>query len=195
MTALPSAAERYLRDLERCLSALPAAERAEIVAEIRSHLAERPQAAADPAAALGRPEVYAASFVEERALAGALATGSSWALGRALVAGAQRLAWWYVVAVLAVVYLYGAILVVLGALKPFFPAHIGVFVHDGTSVSIGTIDHPERATEVLGAWAVPVFVGAGVLVLWGAHVVLRMLARWRLAALGRARLTPGPAAA
>ncbi len=187
MSARPSGAERYLLELDRCLVRLPPSERAEIVAEIRSHLLERPEAAADPARAFGSAEAYARAFVQERALAGALAGGASWALGRALVSGASRLGWWYVVAVLAVAQAYGAVLVALAALKPVFPAHVGLFVGGGFTLGARFGEELSGAREVLGWWSVPLFLGAGVLFLWGGNFTLRALARWRLAALARAR--------
>lgn len=187
MTTLPAAAERYLRDLERALSSLPSEDRAEIVAEIRAHLLDRAAAAADPAAAFGSPVEYAACFVQERALAGALGRGSSWALGRALVTGAGRLTWWYVVAVLWLAHVWGLFLIALAVLKPLFPRQIGLFA--GAHLVFGAYGGPvpDGVHEVLGWWGIPFFLVPGVLVLWGAHRLLRLLAAWRLGALRQAR--------
>lgn len=192
MSELPTAAERYLRELERSLATLPPAERAEIVAEIRSHLLDRPEAARDPAAALGPAPEYAASFLQARMLSDALARGSSWALGRALVAGAGRLVWWYVVAVLALGHAYGALLVLLAALKPLFPQAIGLFVGRRQFI-LGAFsgEPPAGAHEVLGWTIVPVFLVAGGLVLWLSHLGLRALVRRRLEVLVRARAALG----
>lgn len=187
MTTMPATAERYLRDLERALSSLPSEDRADIVAEIRAHLLDRPAAAADPAAALGSAVEYAACFVQERALAGALGRGSSWALGQALVTGVGRLTWWYVVAVLGLAHVWGVVLIALAALKPLFPGRVGLFA--GAHVVIGAYGGPvpDGVHEVLGWWGIPFFFVPGVLVLWGAHRLLRLLAAWRLGALRQGR--------
>lgn len=187
MKALPAEAERFLRHLDGALSAMPAAEREDVVAEIRSHLEDRAaRGDVDLLGPFGRPEAYAATFLQERALVGALARGTSWELGRALLAGARRFGWWYVVLVLAVLHLYGAVFVVLAVLKPLFPGNVGAFV--GTErFSIGAHFGPESAfagtREVLGWWSVPIFFVVGVLLLWSANWTLRRLARWRLARL------------
>ncbi len=184
MSGLPAGAVTFLRDLERYLLALPEAERGDIVAEIRSHLEDRAaQGATDLLAPFGTPESYAAAFLQERALAGALARGSSWHLGRALVAGARRIGWWYVVAVLAMLHLYGVALVILAALKPFFPANVGMFLGEGLTIGIRSAQDLTGWREVLGWWAIPGFLVPGVLVLWGANRALRALAAWRLARL------------
>jgi uncharacterized membrane protein len=194
MRALSPPAERYLRDMDRCLSAIPEAEREEIVAEIRSYLLDRADAAAHPVQVLGPPAEYAASFVHERALAGALVKGTSWALGRALVTGVGRLTWWYVVAVLALAHVYGAVLVALAALKPVFPRHIGVFVGDHFVVG-AMLGSALVGREVIGWWAIPFFLVPGVFILWGGNFVLRVLVRWRLTGVTRTRTQPSGATA
>lgn len=182
---LPENVERFLRGLDRALSSLPGAERQEIVDELRSHFADRSAAGAtDLLAGFESPEAYAASFVQEGALAGALAQGASWAIGRALLAGARRVGWWYLVLVLGILHLYGASFLLLAVLKPIFPEHVGLFVGGGR-FSLGAVFGEERArsAELLGWWAIPVFVVAGVLVLWSANWMLRAAGRWRLARL------------
>ncbi len=188
MSELPSEAVDFLSRLERYLSPLPEAERRDIVAEIRSHLVDRAaQGATDLVGPFGTPESYAAAFLQERELAGALAGGSSWAIGRALVSGARKIGWWYVVAVLGMLHLYGAGFVLLAALKPFFPSNVGMFVGEGLTIGIRSAQDLSGWREVLGWWAIPGFLVPGVLVLWGANATLRALARWRLA-----RLRPAP---
>lgn len=190
MSELPREAERFLRDLERHLSPLPEAERRDAVAEIRSHLEDRAaEGATDLLAPFGRAEDYAAAFLQERALAGALAGGSSWAIGRALLAGARRLAWWYAVAALWVVQVFGASMLALSIVKLFLPKAVGVFVGPHR-FTIGALVGDVSAVEVLGWWAAPVFFIGGVLAMWSAHWFLRTLASWRLSrirpTLGRA---------
>ncbi len=188
MSELPAGAVAFLRQLERYLSPLPEAERQDVVAEIRSHLVDRAaQGATDLLGPFGTPESYAAAFLQERELAGALAGGSSWAVGRALVSGARKIGWWYVVAVLGMLHLYGTALIVLAALKPFFPANVGMFLGEGLTIGIRSAHDLSGWHEVLGWWAIPGFLVPGVLVLWGANATLRALGRWRLA-----RLRPAP---
>jgi hypothetical protein len=187
--SLPEPAERYLRDLDRALVLLPREEREEIVSEIRSHLEDRvAQGAADVLAGFQGASEYAAAFLQEGALRGALARGSSWSIGRALVSGARSLSWWYVVIVLGLLHVYGIAFLVLAALKPIFPGHVGLFVgnHHLTLGALGG-DDLEQAREVLGWWAVPVFVVVGTATLWGANWILRVLGRWRLGRLRSAR--------
>jgi hypothetical protein len=189
MSDLPREAETFLRGLERSLSALPAEERREVVKELRSHLEDRAaQGAADLLAPFGRPEAYAAAFLEERALCGALATGSSFALGRALLSGARRLGWWYAVAALGLVEVVGGGLVALAALKLFWPGKVGLFFGPGVFF-LGMRDgETGPAVELLGYWAVPFFLFLGVAALFSANWSLRTLAAWRLA---RARTRGG----
>jgi hypothetical protein len=176
--------EHYLRALRQALAALPDDERDELVAEVRSHLAERAgRGDADVLAGFAAPEAYAAEFLGERALAGAIARGSSWALGGALLSGARTGAAAIAVVPLAILHVIAAALVILAALKPLFPGHIGVFVSDGGPWAIGAWGGGAGAgvREVPGWWAPPAFAAAGALILWGANRALRVVARSRLA--------------
>jgi uncharacterized membrane protein len=181
MSDLPREAEAFLRSLEKCLSALPQEERREVVAEIRSHLADRAaEGSAGLLAPFGRPEEYAATFLEERSLAGALAAGSSWSLGRALLSGAGRLGWWYAVAVLWLVQVLGASFLALAVVKVLLPGSVGLYIWPGGFVlGSRTADSP-AAAEVLGWWTVPAFLLLGVAAIWSARWTLRTLALWRL---------------
>ena len=82
-------------------------------------------------------------------------------------------------------HLYGVAFVILAALKPFFPANVGLFLGEGITIGGQWGQDLSGAREVLGWWAIPVFLVPGVLMLWGANHVLRALARWRLARLRR----------
>ncbi len=184
MRVLSPAAERFLRELERGLAPLPDAERRDVVAEIRSHLLDRAGQGDDGVASFGDPRAYAAAFLEERALAGALARGSSFALGRALVAGARGAGALAGTLALAIVHLVGAALVACAALKPAFPARVGFLVSDVDARWVlgayfgGSLD---GMREVLGGWAIPAFLVPGLALLWGGNRGLRRLARRRLA--------------
>jgi uncharacterized membrane protein len=185
MSTLPADAERFLTDLARALGPLPAAERDDLVAELRSHLAERAaQGATELLAPFGRAEDYAAAFLEERSLSGALARGTPWALWSAVFSGARRLAWWYVVLSLGLVQVVSAVLILLGILKVVFPGGVGLYLHGGDLLLQASFGGGAPAgIELLGWWAVPIFLGTGGLALWSSLAVLRALARWRLARL------------
>ena len=180
MSELPREAEAFLRDLKRHLSPLPDAERRDIVAEIRSHLEDRAaQGAGELLAPFGTPEAYAGAFLEQRALSSALARGSSWAIGRALLGGARRVGWWYAVIALGLVQLLGAVFLVLSALKIVLPGMVGLFIGPRTFFLGMRLPAP-GATEVLGWWAIPLFFVLGVAALWSGRWMLRLLAGWRL---------------
>lgn len=180
---LPEKAERFLRELGSYLSSLPGNERQEIVEEIRSHLQERAaQGASDLLAGFGNPETYAAAFIQEHALAGAIARGTSWAVGRALLAGARRASWLYLVVVLGVVHVYGVVLLGLGVMKPFFPRNVGLFAGNGR-FTFGMLFGSDVPNELLGWWGVPVFVAMGLVALAGGNWALRAVGQWRLTRL------------
>jgi len=181
MRGLPEQAEAFLRDLERHLFPLPEAERRDVAAEIRSHLADRAaRGEGNLLAPFGSAQAYAAAFLEERALSRALARGSSLGMGRALLRGAGRIGWWYAVAALGLVQVLGVGLVAMAAMKIFLPQRIGIFV--GPRVfALGAYSGSAPAVEILGRWAVPAFAVLGIAALWSARFMLRLLAGWRLA--------------
>jgi uncharacterized membrane protein len=185
MELLPKEAEEFLRQLRQGLASLPQAERQEIVEEIRSHLRDR-QAAGEPLlAGFEDAQTYASRFVSETALRGALAGGSSLDLGKALLTGARTgLVMLLAVVPLTVVQLIGAGLIISGALKPFMPSQVGLFL-DGAGRFVALGAHAGELTgarEVLGFWAMPLFLGAGILLLFAGNRALRALARRRLQA-------------
>lgn len=184
--ALDPATRTWLRRLRFGLAALPAEEREEIVAEVAGHLAERgAQGVADPLEGFDDPETYAAVFVAERALAGALAGGGSLALARSLLNG--RLVGgltWLAVVPLVVMQLFALGLLVAAALKPFMPGHVGLFVGSaGHFQALGAYRGPlpRGVREILGWWTVPLFVGVGTALLVAGMRGMRALARRRLA--------------
>jgi uncharacterized membrane protein len=174
--------ETYLRKLRHSLSGLAPAERDDIVNEIRSHLLERhARGEKDLLAGFGAPEDLAASFVAEASMRGALARGTSFALGRALLVGARDSA-------LALLVLFPLVLlhiialgfVITAAAKPFIPSRAGVWVGPNT-FHVGFHSMPDPLVrEVLGWWAVPVLAGVGFLLFFIANRALRALVRWRL---------------
>lgn len=183
-TPLPKNAEAFLRDVGLALSPLPAEEREDLLAELRSHLLDRASQGRDDAVAeFGPAEQYASAFLAERALSGALASGTSWSLGRALLVGARDLLRVLLLLVpLGLLHVIGLALLAVGALKPFFPANVGVFVPNGGRLwAIGYVSGDlSGSREVLGWWALPVFLVSGALLLWAANRGLRAAARSRL---------------
>jgi uncharacterized membrane protein len=180
---LPVEVEQYLRRLRLSLAALPEGERDEIVAEIRSHLEERQRRGASALLdGFDPPEVYASHFLSERALADALARGTSLALGRALLVGVREsLLSVLVVVPVALGMFVGVGLIACALLKPFFPAKVGLFCKPhGNVFFLGFSATADGANEILGWWAIPAFLVTGVLVLWAGNRALRALARRRL---------------
>ena len=185
LTLTPQA-EHYLRRLRQGLASLTVAERDDIVNEIRSHLAERLSAGTpNILAGFEEPESYAAKFVSDYALGGALARGTSLELGRALLTG-TRSGLLALTALLAVAPLFslefiGAVLVVLGCAKPFFPSHIGVFRGaEGAFMAGAHFGHSAPLTDILGWWAMPVFIVTGIIMIFLCNRALRALARLKL---------------
>jgi uncharacterized membrane protein len=181
MNPIPSDAERYLRELRQALLPLASAERDEIVAEVRSHLADRiAQGRGDVLADFPPAERYAAAFVAERNLVAALVEGTPWQLSRALWIGRIERTFSLAAAIpVAMVQLCAIGLMVLGALKPIFFDQIGLWRGPGGTWAIGYLSDP-RARELLGWSAVPLFIVAGSLTLFAAHRVQVALARRRL---------------
>lgn len=179
-TPLPPECERYLREVAKGLGPLSDAERAEVLEELSSHFRDRlAQGKADPLQGFEPATSLAAAFVGERALHGALAQGTSWALVRALrIAGRDSLLALGAVLPLVLVHVVAVGFVVTGALKPFAPERLGLWVGGG-NFYVG--EGRAGLTEVLGWWGVPVLMVTGALLFWVANRGLRALVRWRLA--------------
>jgi uncharacterized membrane protein len=186
----PIDAQEFLRRFRLALSPLPAAERDEIAREVGSHIADRSLDADALARAFGAPEAYAGEFLAERSLRGALASGTPWALGRALL-GAVGQVWALLVVVpLVVLQVMAVTLVALGVVKPFAPAHIGLFLDAGGGLRLVGYSSsvPAGVHDVLGAWATPAFIVAGVAIGWASQTAMRALAAGRLRRAARVRV-------
>lgn len=180
-TPAPLTIDTFLRRMRQGLAALPAAEQEEIVAELRSHLLERQRRGeADPLAGFEPPEELAANFVAEHALRGALAQGTSWALGKALLVTARTsLLRLFALALLTLLQLCGLLVLFTAALKPFRPDQMGLWVGRG-HFYVG-VDHQVAGVhEVLGWWGLPVFLVVGVLLVWLPTRTMFALVRRRL---------------
>lgn len=174
-------ADAFLRKVRHGLASLPAAEQEDIVAELRSHLLDRQaQGTADPLAGFERPEKLAADFVAEYALRGALAQGTSWALGRALfIAARDSVLGLLVLIPLVLLQLSALLLLLTAALKPFMPGKVGLWVGAGNFYA-GIERGLPGVHEVLGWWSIPVFAVAGVFLFWISNRAMMALVRWRL---------------
>lgn len=181
--------EAFLERFDRALRALPPEARADVVAEVRSHLEERTeQGRPDAVQAFGSPEEYARGFLGEWRLEGAVAAGTPWRLLSALLRSSTNALFLLAVfAPLLVLQLMGVVLVALGLLRPLAPDHIGLFHVPGQLVlgAAGGSVHPQG--DLLGAWTVPFFVAGGLLLLWSGRKALLWTARWRVRVLQRQR--------
>ncbi len=183
--------DEFLHRFRRGLASLPQDIREDIVAEVRSHFAER-GAALDLGKEFGTPEEYAAHFIAENALSIALQQGNPWRLVRALLATA-RYATVVVLGVipLAILQFMAMIVTLLGVLKPFFWDSIGVFAGDDgrfrgfgmQTQSLSDFRPPTGVHETLGYAAMPVMILGGLLVFWISNRLTVLIARARLARL------------
>lgn len=179
--SLPQDAEQFLKSVRQGLSRVDEKEREEIVNELRTHLLDRQaQGKADLLEGFDAPEVLASAFVSELALRGALARGTSWAMGRALLFAARDSALvLLIVFPLILLQLCGAGFIALGVLKPVIPQRIGLWVGAG-NLTLGFTDPSPGVHEVLGWWAIPVLLVVGLIVLWSSNRAMRAVIRWRL---------------
>lgn len=181
----------YLFVLGRSLRAfLPAEVAAESVREIESHLRERlGQADSQPnesaavervLAELGPPLRVAQAYAAEMTVDEAVTTGRTVAIARALWHLATTTARGFFAALgLFVGYATGAAFVITAALKPIFPANVGLFVIDGIPHSFGAQFPPPRGAEVWGGyWMVPVCLAMGLAVLVVTHRGARRFLSW-----------------
>lgn len=186
---LPSQAEDFLRQLRAGLASLPPDQREDVLREVRSHLRDRCDSGHSPLLeGFEDPQTYASRFVSEAALRGALAQGTSLELGKALLTGAKAgLLMLLTVVPIVAVELIGAALVVVGALKPLMPPRVGLFVDPrGQLVALGAYGGDLHGLhELLGFWAMPIFIVAGIGLLWLGNRALRLLARRKLASARR----------
>lgn len=178
---LPDYAEKFLKELRQGLGSLAQQERDEIVAELRAHLLDRQaQGKTDLLSGFETPEDLASTFVSENALRGALAQGTSWALGRALLISARDSILTFLLFLpLILLDVCAFAFVLAAALKPFMPKQIGLWVGNG-NFHVGASDGNPAVHEILGWWGIPVLAISGIFLLWIANRAMRALARKRL---------------
>lgn len=178
---LPAPAEDFLKRVRQGLATLSQSERDEIIIELRVHLLDRQaNGSADVLAGFEPPEALASNFVTEYALRGALAQGTSLAMGRALLIAARDSVLGLVVLLpLVLVQLCAFFVLVTALLKPFMPSEMGLWV-GGESFYVGINNGNPAIREVLGWWGVPVLAVSGVILFWISNGAMRALVRWHL---------------
>ena len=188
----------YLFVLERSLSTfLPRESVRDVVREIDSHLRDRISAAQpvpDERAMLekilgelGPPQRVAQAYSVERTVDEAVITGKIWAIARAVwhvaMSGASG---FFAGFGLFVGYVLGISFVILAAMKPVFPDNVGIWVGDRSiadSLDIGWRAGMHVAVSgqehmVGGYWVIPIFMLAGLTLLFFTHRGARKFLGW-----------------
>ena len=176
----------WLDRLNRALAGIPAAERDDIVAETRAHLAESVASGLPPRDALahfGPAESYARKFLDDIELSGALGSQRSGAmlsvLARRVHKSLVAAIGFFLVMVLGGV-AFGAVLTAV--VKIFDPAIAGLWV--GPRIfALGITNDPSHARELLGNWVFPVLA----LIVALCWILGRMVLLWSLRMLARTR--------
>ena len=170
----------FLASLNAALRALPQADRAEIVREIESHLLERAQAGDLDAAlaALGRPEVFARTYLEDLELNQALARPNPAALLFAVLnRGGRNLIALVVGFVAVTLYLCSGSFALIVLLKQVTPANVGWWAAQGHFQFGALYGTAPAGQERLGYWIVPIAVGAAVGCYQLATLLLKLVGR------------------
>jgi uncharacterized membrane protein len=188
----------YLFVLERSLATFLHRDSVrDVVREIDSHLRDRISAAEavpDERAMLekiltelGPPQRVAQAYSLERTVDEAVVTGKIWAIPRAVWHVAMSgVSGFFAGLGLFVGYLTGGVFVVLAAIKPIFPDNVGIWISD-RSISDG-VDVGWRAGlniagsvsehNVGGYWVIPIFLVAGLGLLFLTHRGARKFLGW-----------------
>ena len=161
--------DAYLRELRRQLGKTPDAD--DIVAEIRSHIADAGPDVAATLARLGSPSYLAALYAIDRGT-------SPLVLLRGLARWATVSVMGFpILVVVSVGYLVAVSFLLAALIKPVAPHRTGLWQLAGGEVSLrlGLFEPPPpNAVELLGWWIIPLGLAAGALVL----VITPWFARW-----------------
>ncbi len=174
--------ESYLGKLRARLRGMNEDEIREIAEELRSHIADKAAAAADPTPeqvdaalnALGTPEELASQYLAEALLARAEVSRSPLRILDSLFRWATlSFAGFGVLLAALVGYFIGFAFILCGLLKPFHPQTAGLWVYSDAvygrvvSIRMGFGAVPAGGRELLGWWMVPIglVVGCGLVVL------------------------------
>jgi uncharacterized membrane protein len=183
-TACNPMIEDYFSQLEAKMSDLPAADRQEFTRELRAHVLDRLEQAAQPTEfdcrtvlkALGTPEEIARQYRLERIMSRSawrvsplmiLRTTFRWALS-----GIQGFA---VFMVAFTGYAFAASFYIGALLKPFFPHNVGFFVgREGLNLAAWPVPH---GMAVLDPYFIPISILVGYLLTLGTTLLIRFLMR------------------
>jgi uncharacterized membrane protein len=184
---LQGRADVYLAALRKQLTGLPADEVEEIVRELRSHIAERVAAGGSDGNGtpveqilrqLGTPEEIGALYRADAQVAHARASFSPILIIRTTMRWATKTSLGFSAFLAGVVgYSFGAALIVCAALKPFFPAYIGLWINRHGMVLGAEMPRP-LGQELLGWWIIPYGFGVGIAFIVGITVLLRWMLRF-----------------
>jgi len=188
----------YLFVLERSLSTvMPRDNVRDVVREIDSHLRDR-ISAAQPVpderamlekilSELGPPQRVAQAYSVERTVDEAVVTGRVLAIARAVWHVAMSgVSGFFAGFGIFIGYALGIGFVILAAMKPIFPDNVGIWVGDRSirdSLDIGWragmhVAIPGREHMVGGVWVMPIFMLAGLALLFFTHRGARRFLGW-----------------
>lgn len=150
----------YTRRLRWSLQAIPTEDRAGLVREIESHLADSlavgPDSLDATMKAMGPPHALAARYVQEYRLAGALAEDRPAPLiGAMLVRSGRSVAAFGALLAAMLLYLFALVLAAMVVTKLLFPGHVGLWRLPQQS-AFGIFADPPAGPEMMGLWVLPV---------------------------------------
>ncbi len=190
--------DAYLARLRRALGRLPLEEANDILREIRGHIVERAESAGTLDGRtiervledMGRPEEIGSLYRTDALVARARATFSPVLIFRTTIGWAMKTALGFIALLLGIIgYGVGLALVGCAVLKPLFPDNIGLWV-DEHGVQLAVPHSQGLGPELLGWWAVPVYLLLGALAVVGTTSFLRWMLRF--ASRSSRRVTAAP---
>ncbi len=176
---------QYLTTLAQYMSRLDTQQVNEVIKEIESHIYDvldnakanaTPISIDDVLARLGSPRQLAQQYSDHLIMGTPPPQGFS-ALGKVkkgITAGV-----FYGSGLFG--FAFGALLIIIGALKIWIPESVGVWGNDhGQSIVIGLVEHaPTSSKELLGVWLTPAAMATGALVLYLTYRLLSVLKQYR----------------
>ena len=181
--------EPYMRELSHALSSLKESDRDDILLEIRSHLEHREEENRldEALASLGSAKECARGFYEEIRLQDAFTDGGpTKTIGALLALASRRMTAASGLLAAGIFYLMAAGFALTAVAEVVTPELAGLWVNGDKGVFFfGIIDSntTENATELLGAWLIPVAAGLAVLTFicgqWLGRFFIRLMMRDR----------------
>ncbi len=182
VNAAPQLVQGYLQRLGRALRPLPEPDRAAIMVEIESHIAERLREASGDGesalASLGPPDVLAAAYLQDYGLSRAIYRSAPGPLLAAVLARATRSLTAFAAGVVAVIlYALGLSFAAVAVMKPIAPGIVGLWTGVGGPEFGVVAAAPAGSAERLGLWIMPVAALAAVLCYLAATTLTRLCGR------------------